>query len=131
MDKKDTSQRLNELMSIYNLSQSDICRKTGITKSLVSLYVSGKRVPKQDNLYVISKAFNINPAWLMGLDVPMKPQESLEEKYSTENARLLIEIKNNGQLRDFIKDYIQLNDVNKSMVMTLVRSLLDSQKGNQ
>lgn len=127
MNKTDTSHRLKELISIYNLTQSDICKKTGITKSLVSLYVSGKRIPKQDNLYVISKAYNVNPAWLMGLDVPMKTQESLEEKYSIENARLLNQIKNDGQIRDFVKDYIQLNDTNKTVVKTLVQSLLDNQ----
>lgn len=29
-------------------------------------------MPKQDNIYRLAKYFGVNPAWLMGLDVPME-----------------------------------------------------------
>lgn len=73
-------QRLRELLALAGDSQSDMVRKTGIEKSTVSYYVSGNRVPRQDNLYKISKAYGVNPAWLMGLDVEMYDDKTAEKQ---------------------------------------------------
>jgi transcriptional regulator with XRE-family HTH domain len=43
---------------------------TGITKSSISQYVSGKFEPKQKALYALAKALNVSEAWLMGYSVP-------------------------------------------------------------
>lgn len=69
--KSNTAERLKSLLSERNLRQIDLVERTGIGKSAISQYISGKVVPKQDKLYLLSKAFNISPAWLMGYDVPM------------------------------------------------------------
>ncbi|WP_243124926.1 hypothetical protein [Clostridium cuniculi] len=34
--------------------------------------MSGKYTPKQNNIYLIAEALNVNEAWLMGYDVPME-----------------------------------------------------------
>lgn len=73
-------ERLRELMLLTGDAQHDVVRKTGIEKSAVSNYLHGKRVPRQDNLYLISKAYNVNPAWLMGLDVEMYEDKTSEEQ---------------------------------------------------
>lgn len=67
----DSAQRLKELMKMFDLKQADICDRTGIDKSVISLYVNGNRVPRQDKLSIIADAYNIDPTWLMGYDVPM------------------------------------------------------------
>lgn len=67
-----TQERLSEMMKIYNISAADIVRKTGINKSTLSNYINGKRVAVQNQLALISDAYGIDPAWLMGYDVPMK-----------------------------------------------------------
>ena len=126
MKISNSQQRLVELMQEMEITQTDICEKTKLPKSVLSMYVHGKREPRQDKISQIADAYSIDPAWLMGYDVPMK-RETLQEKYSIENARLLNQVKNDGQLRDFVKDYIQLNDANKTVVKTLVQSLLDNQ----
>lgn len=126
MKISNSQKRLLELMQELNISQTDICVKTNLPKSVLSMYVHGKREPRQDKISQIADAYNIDPAWLMGYDVPMK-RETIEEKYSIENARLLNTVKNDEQIRDFVKEYIQLNDVNRNMVKTLAHSLLDNQ----
>lgn len=70
--KSNSSGRLQELMEYYEISRSDIIEKTGIPKSALSMYLSGQRVPRQDRLSDIAEAYNVNEAWLMGYDVPMK-----------------------------------------------------------
>lgn len=68
----NSQERLKELMTYYDVTQADICQKTGLPKSVVSLYVNGKRRPRIDKLDRIAKAYDIDVSWLMGYNVPMK-----------------------------------------------------------
>ena len=72
MANSTTAERLREIISIRNIKQVDLIEQTGISKGALSSYISGRYVPKQDNIYKLSKALGVNPAWLMGLDVPME-----------------------------------------------------------
>ncbi len=65
------AERLSIAMKIRNLKQVDLVNKTGIGKSSICTYLAGDYLPKQTNLYKLSKALSVNPAWLMGEDVPM------------------------------------------------------------
>ena len=67
--------RIKEALRIKGMKQSDLCRLTKIPKSAMSQYLSEAYEPKQDRIYLISKALNVSEAWLMGLDVPMERQE--------------------------------------------------------
>ena len=77
--------RIKEAMHLRNKTQAELCEITGIPKSAMSQYVSGKFVPKQTRIYLLAKALNVNEAWLMGYDVPMErtsnTSENLTEKY--------------------------------------------------
>lgn len=69
------ARRLQMALDIRNMKQSDLVETTGIGKSSISTYLSGKYEPKQRNIYKMTKALNINEAWLMGEDVPMERDE--------------------------------------------------------
>lgn len=69
MDKKDISKRIKEGLELRNMSQQELCNLTGISKGQMSSYVTGRYEPKQNNIYLISKALNVSPTWLMGYDV--------------------------------------------------------------
>lgn len=64
--KQEFSERLNEAMQAKNISQAQLVEKTGIGKSTMSQYLSGKYKAKQDNITKIAEALHISPAWLMG-----------------------------------------------------------------
>lgn len=71
--KETTSQhRIKELLDIFHITLSELSRTTGVQKSALSNYIHGTREPRQDKLSQIADAYGINPAWLMGYDVPMK-----------------------------------------------------------
>lgn len=76
-----TSERLKEIISIRNVKQAEIVEHTGINKGALSSYISGRYLPKQDNIYKLAKFFNVNPAWLMGLDVSMEPPSEIDAEY--------------------------------------------------
>lgn len=91
--KKDTSTRLQELMHIKNINQADLCQRTGIPKSSMSMYLSGERSPRQNRLSQIAEKFNISEAWLMGYDVPMERTDSLsDETLSQKDKRDILDI---------------------------------------
>lgn len=64
--------RIKEAMTIRGLKQVDLVQRTGIGKSSICTYISGDYLPKQTNLYKIAKALSVDPAWLMGENVPME-----------------------------------------------------------
>ena len=91
--KKDTSTRLQELMDIKNINQVDLCQRTGIPKSSMSMYLSGERSPRQNRLSQSAEKFNISEAWLMGYDVPMERTDSLsDETLSQKDKRDILDI---------------------------------------
>lgn len=66
------SNRLNTAMRIRNLKPVELSEKTGIDKSKISSYMSGRYKAKQDGVYLLAQALHVNEAWLMGLDVSME-----------------------------------------------------------
>lgn len=78
---KEFYQQLRKAMNIRNVTQTELCVRTGIPKSAMSQYISGAFKPKQKRTYLLSKALNVNEAWLMGCDdVPMEIVKPQSEK---------------------------------------------------
>lgn len=67
-----TAERLREAMALRGYKQVDLVEKTGINKGALSCYISGKYKPKQNNIFLLAKALDVNEAWLMGIDAPME-----------------------------------------------------------
>lgn len=93
------SNRLKTAMRIRNIKATELSVKTGIAKSSLSEYINGKYEAKQDGVYLLAKALNINEAWLMGLDVPMERQRVNEE---------IQELKGSISLKELFKDKVPL-----------------------
>lgn len=69
---EDFKERLKKGLLIRDMTAADLSRKTGISRSLISHYLSGDSEPRQTKLYAISVALNVTEPWLMGFDVPME-----------------------------------------------------------
>ena len=68
---ENISSRIQQAMDIRGLKQTDLVERTKISKGSLSSYVSGRYAPKQNNIYLLAKALNVNVEWLMGADIPM------------------------------------------------------------
>lgn len=88
--KSTFQKRLTERMDELDFRQADLAEKTGLSKSRISHYINGRYEAKQEALYLIAKALNVNEAWLMGHDVP-KDRNITESDISVE-VRLLDQI---------------------------------------
>lgn len=73
------SNRLKFAMDKIEISQSELVRRTGINKGALSGYLNDRYQPKQKAIYQLAKALNVNEAWLMGYDVPMERDISIDE----------------------------------------------------
>ena len=72
MDKIATfADRLNELIETKRISKSQLAKTCGIDKSNITRYCSGAYEAKQDVIYKIANAYNVEVSWLMGYPVPM------------------------------------------------------------
>lgn len=61
--------RLKLIMEQRKYKPADLSKITGIGKSSISQWMSGKYSAKQDKVYLIAQKLDINPSWLMGYDV--------------------------------------------------------------
>lgn len=73
--------RLNKAISLRNIKPIELAEKTGIDKSKISSYMSGRYKAKQDGVYLLAQALNVSEVWLMGYDVPMEsiPIKNIEK----------------------------------------------------
>ena len=87
MKISDSKERIEQLMEMFSLNQSEFCKRTGINKSALSNYLNGDRVPRQDQIARIADAFGISASWLMGYDVPIK--EVISESLSYTESQII------------------------------------------
>jgi transcriptional regulator with XRE-family HTH domain len=57
--------RLRMAMENKGITASELSRISGVGKSDISYYLKGKYVPKQDKCYMLAKALDVDPGWLM------------------------------------------------------------------
>ena len=81
MKKSTFAARLVEGLDTAGMTAADLSRKTKIPEGTISCYKSGKYEAKQDKVYIIAKALNVDPSWLMGYDVPMQPDSFIPEGF--------------------------------------------------
>lgn len=141
MKQVTTSERLKQIMSDRNLRQVDIIEKSKqyqkllgvkLGRSTLSQYVSGKSVPAQKQLYLLSKTLNVSEAWLMGYDVEMErtPDEK-RAKTPKEQAEFLsvyndLEQPRQKKVLDFAKE--QLEEQNSNKVVSLFEKQLEEEE---
>ena len=89
MNEKLFTKRLKEALHDSNMNQAQLCDRTKIPKSAMSQYIHGKSYPKSDRVYTIALALFVNPAWLMGFDVPREPVRDMwiRQTHNDENLK--------------------------------------------
>ena len=66
-DSNIVASRLNTALELRRMKPVELSAITGIGKSSISQYLSGQVKPKQDRIYLIAQALDVNELWLMGL----------------------------------------------------------------
>lgn len=74
----DFSLRLKKALELRGKKPSELSFYTGIDKSSVSGYLSGRNSPRPEYSKKIADYLNVSEAWLMGYDVPMDPESKAD-----------------------------------------------------
>ena len=100
------AKRLQKALNIRGIKSTELAKKTKIDKSLISNYLAGNYKAKQDKVAIISDFLNVNPAWLMGFDVPMERKD------------------NNSRLNDELQEKIEsLNNEQKKAIINIIDNM--------
>lgn len=110
-------QRIAKALDIRGMKQSELCRLAKVPKSSLSLYLSGAYEPKQNRVYDIAKALNVDEAWLMGYDVPMERKKNLpnDEKALTEGEKAMLDL------------FRRVPEDKQQLVLQMIRAALGNQ----
>lgn len=117
--------RLKTSMSLRNMKAIDLSLKTNIPKSAISQYLSGYAKPKQDRIYLLSKALNVNPVWLMGYNVPMENNEDNGNVLNTlELAEIVNKIRTDSDIQCLLNIYYnELSEENRKRIVDIAKGL--------
>lgn len=75
---------LKKLRSSRNLSQEELAKIIGVSKSTIGMYEQGKRIPKADvTLKKLANYFDVTIDYLMGLSTDKFPPPNITEDYTT------------------------------------------------
>jgi transcriptional regulator with XRE-family HTH domain len=89
--------RIGEALKARQMRPSALCKVAKIPQSSLSLYLSGAYEPKQDRVYAMASALNVDVAWLLGYDVQMgtfadntkEENETVSEELTPKERQLL------------------------------------------
>ena len=110
------SSRIKTALSVRRMKQTELCEKTRIPKSALSEYIKGAYEPKQDRVFLMAQALDVDPAWLMGFDVPMSPSGTISpsEPVLTEGELALLEL------------FRKVPEAQQQMVLQMIQAALNN-----
>lgn len=128
--KKLFAKRLQYAMDLNNIKAVELSEKTGITKPKISSYLAGRFRAKQDGIFLLASTLNVDPSWLMGLDVPMNDSSIFSFRISNNEMAPLLDVEDVAIIK---KEKVFEN--NKTYLIkyedkTIIRKIIDNGNNN-
>ena len=122
MDNEYLDDRLSDLINYENKNLDELAKEIGISKTSLSYYQNGIRMPKREGLEKIAKYFNTTTDYLLGRDIAKTKidQGVLDELGLSQKAI--------NNLRKIVK-YNKTNlpfEFNLKMINSLIENLFDT-----
>lgn len=127
---KEIKDRLQEALRIRNITRTELSTLSGVPKPMITDYIKGRYKPKQDNIYAMSKALKVNPAWFMGYeDVNIDDLSYLEQGKIDTPAPAPADFSSaQNEEQQLIELYRQLNPEGQEKVTDYADDLVNSGK---
>jgi transcriptional regulator with XRE-family HTH domain len=117
--------RLNELISDTGMKKVQFAQAIKVDQSYISQMISGKRTPSDRVIDDICRVCGVNKEWLCDGTLPKK------SLHSSDSLDAIADSYNLSPLdRDILKGFLELDDVRRSIVLDMMRGLIDS-SGNK
>lgn len=113
--------RLREALADRGMKPIELAEQTGVPKSMVSYYLSGKSVPKADRVYKMAQTLGVNEAWLLGYDVP-KVRTSEQKKNDT-MVGVVSKLRNDSDFFDVVAQLAELPAGEYASIKSIISAL--------
>ena len=121
MNEYKRENRIAEALSIRGWKQVDLCERTGIKKASINGWIKQNWQPKQESLYKMAKALDVNEMWLAGYDVEMeRPASRINVDELTEIIKAL---RANDKYRDVVDILIHLDEDNFLLLESIIKKI--------
>jgi len=114
VERVELKERLREAMEKRGMRAVDLVEATGIPKGTISYYLSGKTEPKADRLYILAQVLDVNEAWLLGYDVPMRRTD--DQKKNDQLAKLIVRLRRDEK---FYETVVSLSELSESQYRSI------------
>ena len=66
------SERFDRTMKDRHYTIGMVAIKTGLARNTIQRYRTGERFPNGKNIFLVAKALNVDPKWLVGIEEEKK-----------------------------------------------------------
>jgi transcriptional regulator with XRE-family HTH domain len=113
--------RLREALDDLQMKPIELAEKTGVPKSMISYYLSGKSVPKADRIYKIAQALGVSESWLLGYDVPKV--RTPEQKKNDTLIDVVSKLRNDPDFFDVVAQLAELPAGEYASIKSIISAL--------
>ena len=127
--------RLQKSLANSGMTAAELSEKTGISEANISNYINGKYVAKQDKCFLLAKALDVDPGWLMTgaepttKDILTKAFKEYYKEYGIPEP----DTPQTPEARILAKGIDKMSDEQRKALMTMMTGLYPGlfEKGNE
>lgn len=122
--------RLRKALEDKGITRTELSQISGIAKGDITHYLKGDYVPKQDKCYMLAKALDVDPGWLMtGYEQDVKEFNELINSIDKE----LDNVPQTPEARILAKGIDKMPEEQRKALMTMMTGLYPGlfEKGNE
>lgn len=116
-----TAERLREALAFAGIRQIELARRSGVSHSSISRYLSGEWEPRQEAAHKIALALDVSEMWLWGYNVPMR--RTPEQKKNDELVLVVEKLRNDPDFFEVVSCLAGLPSVEYESIKVLLSRL--------
>lgn len=117
-----TPARIREAMHAAGMSQADLAKASGLPKSSISRYLTGRIEPKQKAIAQLAKALDVTEMWLWGYDAPQ--ERPLEQKKNDDLVKVIARLRSDPEFNKLVTQLDKLAEADYASIKHLVSTLV-------
>ncbi len=114
------SERLKIALKNKNIKQSVLAYRTGIDRSYISNYLSGKYEPKDETIKKMAEILEVSAAWLAGFDAPMLSEEVINDNITD----IVIRLRNDKKFLNVVETLYTLDNEKFNAIKNILDAFL-------
>ena len=118
--KNEFQYRLQKSLAESRMTATELSEKSGISKANISNYINGVYIPKQDKCYMLAKALDVDPGWLMTGE---EPARSRIEKIFTDAAGMISDEHHTPEARILAKGIDKMPEEQRKAIINMMTGL--------